>query len=163
MASDRMMLKVSQIARLRIMGTKDTVIAKALSLSASGFQRIIRTQFYRDYEQAVLNGHISKLDEKLAANRNLLRRQATNMLPEALRGLGELARQRKDLKTALEAQRDILRIDPDKTFTVDSAKTVTVHGGTTALPAAFFEAIAKDADGVSVSIATAIAKQQKEN
>lgn len=166
MASERMMLKISQIARMRIQGVKDTTIAAALGMSNSGLQRILRLPFYKDYEASVLSGQISKLDEKLAQNRDLLRRYAKSSVPVALQGLVELARQRRDLKTALEAQRDILRIDPDKNFTIDGvSKNAPIGVGISAtLPQVLFESIAKDADGVSVAVAAKLAsKQAKED
>ena len=156
MATDRMMLKITQIARMRIQGVKDVQIAAALGLSNSGFQRIIRTSFYKDHEQAVLNGHISKLDEKLAANRDLLRSFAKNSVPVALQGLVEIARQRRDLKTALEAQRDILRIDPDRNFSIDGVKPSASLGGAS-LPQVLFDSISKDANSVSRSVASKLA------
>lgn len=162
-ASERMMLRISQIARMRIMGNKDVNIANALGLTNSGLQRILRTDAYRDYETALLNGHLAKLDEKLASNRDMLRAYAKNSVPVALQGLVELARQRKDLKTALEAQRDILRIDPDKNFTIDGiSKNAPIQMGGASLPAALFESIAKDADGVSLAVASKLAQLTKE-
>lgn len=151
--TDRMMLKISQIARLRLTGVKDKVIADTLHLSGPGLARILKTVDYKEYETALLQGHLTEMDKKLAENRDLMRKTATDNVPMALQTIIDVARQRADLRSALSAARELLDRDPDHTFsreTIIRAPAGSVV--TTGLPAALFESISKDADGVAVSV-----------
>ena len=149
--SVRMMLKISQIARLRLALIKDVIIARHLGITHSTLVRIIRTSDYQEYEQSLLQGHLSKMDEKLAGRADLIQKEARQAVPMALRTVIEVAMQRKDLKSALAASKELLQMDPDRTL-VD-AKTEAMQPAT-GLPQALFEALVKDSDGVAASINT---------
>lgn len=144
-ASPRMMLKIAQIARMRIAGIKDTSIATHLNITNSGLQRILRTPDYQEYEEAIFAGHLSKMDERLAGKVDLLGKQARAAVPMALRTIIEVAMQRRDLKSALAASKEILDRDPDRVL----AKDVATAGPGQSLPQVLFDSIAKDADIVA--------------
>lgn len=144
-ASPRMMLKITQIARLRIAGVKDVVIAQHLNITNAGLQRILRTPDYKEYEEAYLAGHLSQMDERLAGKVDLIGKQARAAVPMALRTIIEVAMQRKDLKSALAASKEILDRDPEKTL----AKDMVSAGPGASLPQVLFDSVAKDADVVA--------------
>jgi hypothetical protein len=144
-ASPRMMLKITQIARMRISGIKDVTIARHLNITNAGLQRILRTSDYIEYEEAILAGHLSKMDERLAGKVDLLGKQARAAVPLALRTIIETAMQRKDLKTALAASKEILDRDPDRTLVKDQVG----NGNGQSLPQMLFDSVAKDADIVA--------------
>jgi len=143
-----MLLKIAQIARMRTAGIKDVQIARALNITNSGLQRILRTHEYIDYEEAYFQGHLSKMDEKMAGKIDLLNRHMRAAVPMALRTIMDVAMQRKDLKSALAASKEILDRDPDRTFNAD----VTHDAPGAGLPTALFESLVKDADGVAVAV-----------
>jgi hypothetical protein len=151
-----MLLRVQRIARARALGVKDVAIAQALGLSNSGFQRIIRTQVYIEYERSYFECAISKMDEAMSADVLLMRNTMRHAVPVALRTIIETTLQRRDLKAALAAAQDILNRDPDRNFlrAQDSANLPSVSGP--GLPSVLIDAISKDADGVSQAIGSKI-------
>ena len=146
---------------MRLAGIKDTAIARALLMSYGNLQRIIRTVDYREYEEALLHGHLSKMDEKLAQKRDLMDGMARVAVPSALRTIIEVANQRKDLRSALAAAKDILRIDPDRTFAIEGEHRVGANATTPGLPASLFDSITKDADGVSIAVGQKLDSMKK--
>lgn len=158
MASNRMLLKIAQIARMRLAGVKDVAILRSLGLTQSGFSRIIRTTFYQEHEQALLEGQISKMDEILAQKRDLMKHQWEGpYVSAAQRTIIEVATQRRDLRSALSAAKEILDRDPARTF-CRTADAVQLPAAGIQLPASLFEAIARDADGVTASVQQRMAK-----
>lgn len=152
MASNRMMLKIAQIARMRICGVKDVAIAPALNMSAGNLQRILRTPMYQEYEQALMHGHLSEMDKKMASNRALLWKMQQMAVPMAQRRILEVAMQHKDLKAALAASKEILDRDPDRTLVTQADEVKRMDPNAGGLPATLFDAIAQDADGVSLAV-----------
>jgi hypothetical protein len=107
---------IEQIARLRVGGIRDNVIAAKLNISQSGFSRIISLPDYKDVEQAVLHGTVSKMDEALAGRADALKEYAKQGVPVALRALLEAATQQRDLRARISAASEILDRDPDRLF-----------------------------------------------
>lgn len=107
---------IEQIARLRVGGIRDGVIAAKLNISQSGLSRIISLPDYKDVEQAVLQGTVSKMDEALAGRADALKEYAKQGVPVALRALLEAATQQRDLRARISAASEILDRDPDRTF-----------------------------------------------
>lgn len=153
MASPKMYILVSQIARLRISGIKDNIIAQTLNLRSQVVYRITKTQYYKEVEEALLHGHLSAMDAKLAKKRDVMEGIMEQATPQAVMTIVEVARQRRDLRSALAAAKDILRMDPNRTFAVDGDSRIR-SSNSPGLPASLFESIAKDADGVSVAVGT---------
>ena len=149
--SSRMMLRITLIARMRLAGIKDLAIAKAQRLSNSGLQRILRTSDYIEYEEALLHGQLSKMDEALAENVDVLKAQHRVMRTMAERTVMEIAMKRRDLRSALGAAKEILDRDPDRLFVKDSI-VAPGPASSAGLPASLFQAIARDADGVATSV-----------
>ena len=107
---------IEQIARLRVGGIRDNTIAAKLNISQSGFSRIIALPDYKDVEEAVLHGTISKMDEALAGRADALKEYAKQGVPVALRALLEAATQQRDLRARISAASEILDRDPDRLF-----------------------------------------------
>jgi len=107
---------IEQIARLRVGGIRDGVIAAKLNISQSGLSRIISLPDYKDVEQAVLQGTVSKMDEALAGRADALKEYAKQGVPVALRALLEAATQQRDLRARISAASEILDRDPERTF-----------------------------------------------
>jgi hypothetical protein len=161
MATARMILRLHQIARLRICGVKDAEIAKALCMTYPALYRITRLREYQDLESSLLHGHLSALDARLAANVNLSRQVSEIAVPAAMRRIVELALQNTDLKTALAASSEILDRDANRTHVhVKDALTAGLGTGP-GLPQVLLESISKDADGVAVSVAQKLIEAQR--
>lgn len=107
---------IEQIARLRVGGIRDGVIAAKLNISQSGLSRIVALPDYQDVEQAVLHGTVSKMDEALAGRADALKEYAKQGVPVALRALLEAATQQRDLRARIAAASEILDRDPDRLF-----------------------------------------------
>jgi hypothetical protein len=154
MASSKMMMLVASIARMRVAGIKDIAIARALNYTNSGLQRILRTQAYREYEEAIFAGQLSKMDQALAKNVDLMHQNMRQAVPLALRTIVETAMQRRDLRAALAASQDILNRDPDRNFVLSKDSVGNTESKTPGLPNVLIEAISKDADGVAAAVAS---------
>src|ERR1700722_16529501 len=107
---------IQQIARFRVAGIRDGVVAAKLNISQSGFSRIISLPEYKDEEEAVLHGTVSKMDEALAGRADALKEYAKQSVPVALRALLEAATQQRDLRARISAASEILDRDPERTF-----------------------------------------------
>lgn len=107
---------IEQIARFRVAGIRDGVIAAKMNISQSGLSRIVALPDYKDVEEATLNGTVSKMDEALAGRADALREYAKHGVPVALRALLEAATQQRDLRARISAASEILDRDPDKLF-----------------------------------------------
>lgn len=115
-ATPRLYIKMAQIAKMRVAGIKDVQIAAGLNITNSGLQRILRLQDYKDIEEAELQGHLTKMDEVLAGKREDLQQMWRKAVPVACRGILEIAMQKRDLRAALAAHKEILDRDPDRIF-----------------------------------------------
>lgn len=113
---------IEQIARLRVGGIRDGVIAAKLNISQSGFSRIIALPDYKDVEECVLHGTVSKMDEALAGRADALKEYAKQGVPVALRALLEAATQQRDLRARISAASEILDRDPDRLFAKGQVK-----------------------------------------
>lgn len=116
----RTYIKLVQIARLRCMGWKDDVICNHLGLSRSGLSQITSRPEYKDVENSVLEGKVSKMDELLAGQVEEQKRVMEVAVPMALRALVDNVAQRKDLRACMKAAEEILDRDPKRTFAKQS-------------------------------------------
>ncbi len=114
--SPRSNIKIQQIARMRVAGIKDVVIASHLGYSTSGLARILKLPDYQELEEAILSGVISKMDESLAGRSEAMHEEFAVGVPLAMRALLDAARQRKDVKASISAAAEILERDPKRTF-----------------------------------------------
>jgi hypothetical protein len=156
-----MILRLHQIARLRICGVKDAAIAAALCMTPQALYRITRLREYQDLESSLLHGHLSALDARLAANVNLSRKVSEIAVPAAMRRVVELALQDKDLKTSLAACSEILDRDANRTHVHVKDQITAGLGAGPGLPQALLDSISKDADGVAVSVAQKLVEAQR--
>ena len=109
-------IKIPQVCRWRVAGIKDIKIAELLNMTPGGLAQLLASQEYKDYEASFLNGHLSKMDEALAGKISEIRTNFQPLVPAAMRALVDAVTQRKDLKASLEAAKEILDRDPDKTL-----------------------------------------------
>ena len=110
-------------------GVTDTRIAQLMQMSIPGLARILASDEYKDYEAALMNGHISAMDQALAGKVEEIRNEVRQAVPAALRALVDTVTQRRDLKAALAAAREILDRDPDRVLPTqdgDAAGALTV-------------------------------------
>jgi hypothetical protein len=144
-------LRIPQIARMRVAGHRDAIIAQTVGLTPAGLARILALPEYKDVEQAVLQGTISKMDMALAGRADLLRQEFKVGVPLAMRTLLEAVQQRRDLRAALEASKELLDRDPDRVFAKASrqpeAPTVPTLSGEV------LQALAPSADAVQTKLA----------
>lgn len=113
---------IEQIARYRVGGIRDGVIAAKLNISQSGLSRILSLPEYKDEEACVLSGTVSKMDEALAGRADALKEYAKQGVPVALRALLEAATQQRDLRARISAASEILDRDPDRLFAKGQVK-----------------------------------------
>jgi hypothetical protein len=110
------LIRIPQIARMRVAGIADKKIAETYSMSYQALAQLLMTQEYKDEEQAVLHGQISKIDEAMAGNIDIIKKTARLGVPVALQCLLDSAMQRKDLKAAILASKELLDRDPDQSL-----------------------------------------------
>ena len=127
-------------------------------MTNSGLQRILRTSEYRDIEQCLLEGTLSKLDFQIAQNTTLLHKMIEPAVPAALQAMVDSVVQRRDLRTALAAAKEILDRDPKRQF-VSSKQPTAVQAD--ALPSALIEAISRDSDGVATAVSAKLKNLNK--
>ena len=114
--SPKVRIAIEQIARMRVAGIRDNVIAARLGSSTSGLSRILALPEYQEFEEAILQGTTSQMDEALAGKVEDMKRYFEHAIPAALSTLFETVRQRRDLRAAMSAAGEILDRDPNATF-----------------------------------------------
>jgi|SRR5271155_1879498 len=129
-------IKIPQIARWRIAGITDTKIAELINMSIPGLARILATDEYKQYEAALLNGHLTDMDRALAGKVSAIHQEIRSAVPAALRCLVDTVTQRRDLKAALQAAKEILNRDPDHVL----PEAVSGEGIAPGVPAEVLEA-----------------------
>lgn len=137
-------VKIPQIVRWVIAGISEVRIAELLQMTPAGIRIILNSPEYKEYEAAYLNGHLSAMDRAMAGKIDVLRTEMRNAVPAALRCLVDSVTQRKDLKTALEAAKEILRRDPDRTLP-ESAEDSFIEPG---IPAEVLDAAAREGNSL---------------
>ena len=130
----RVFIKIEQIARMRIAGIKDVRICDLLNISQGGLSRILNLPEYKDHEAAILQGHLTQMDSALAGRTKEMHQAFECAVPAAMRTLVEAVTQRRDLRAAIDASREILDRDPKRTFAKASRQDVSDLPGTV-LPA----------------------------
>lgn len=120
---------MQQIARMRVRGLADAVIASAVGLTPPGLSRIIALPEYKDLEQSILDGVCSQMDQALAGNAEAMRREFKVGVPLAMRALLDGVMQRRDLKASMIAAREILDRDPDRVFAKQSDSVSAAQPG----------------------------------
>jgi len=122
-------IRIQQVARLRICGRlQDKQIAEMVGMSPAGLRYLMSTPAYVELENSLLEGHVGQMDLELAGNVEEIRNHMRHAVPVAQRTLLELVLQRRDLRTALVASKEILDRDPDKCLL--SSKNNSQQGGT---------------------------------
>lgn len=141
----RVKIIIEQLARMRVAGIRDNVIAAKLGMSQGGLSRILALPEYQDCEAAVLSGTVSKMDAALAGRADALNQYFKQGVPVALRALVESVTQSRDLRARISAASEILDRDPDRQF---AKGTVRLGGDVAAQPLseAHLDSIAVDAD-----------------
>lgn len=107
-------IRIQQIARYRVAGTKDQTIAQLLGITPAALKFITDKVEYKEVEEAILIGQLTEMDLALAGKVDPLRQEIRNAVPAALRCLVDAVTQRRDLRTALAASVEILKRDPDR-------------------------------------------------
>jgi hypothetical protein len=145
--NSHIVIKIPQIARWRIAGVTDTKIASLLGMSTGGLARILALPEYKEYETALLNGHISAMDKALAGKVQAIHHEFRQAVPAAVRCILDTVTQRRDLKAALEAAKTIFKMDPDRTFT-EAGQEVGVEG----LPSGILDTVVEEGNKVSAAL-----------
>lgn len=149
---------VEQIARMRVAGIRDSIIAVRVGLTQSGLSRIVALPEYRDLEECILQGQLSKMDEALAGKLEALKTHFELHVPLALRTLFETCAQRRDLRAAMGAASEILDRDPAGTF---SKKRIALNDGAPSVSPELLAGLVGAADGVASEVTVAAKAQQQ--
>lgn len=140
-------IKIPQIARWRIAGVTDRKIAELLGMSGSGLAQILVTEEYKDYEAALLNGHLSAMDRALAGKVEAIQQECRQAVPAALRCLVDTVTQRRDMKAAFAAAKEILDRDPDRILPTNRDAEPVAPG----VPAEIISAAAEEGNKIAES------------
>lgn len=142
-------IAMEQICRLRVAGIRDGVIAAKLGYTQAGLSRILALDEYKELEESILTGVVSKMDEALSGNVKAMTKYFETTVPVALRTLFETVTQRRDLRAAMSAATEILDRDPQGTF---SKKRVGLNEDTPQVSTAMLDSLTPDADKVAQEI-----------
>jgi hypothetical protein len=134
----RLFIRMQKIARLRCGSIPDARIAQLVGMTPMGFARIVALPEYKLLEQEVLKNTVSLMDQALAENADALRANFKVGVPMAMRALLDSVRQSRDLRSRLDAARELLDRDPDRTFVKAADAQAVFHGGAT-IPASIFK------------------------
>ena len=145
----RVKIVIEQLARMRVAGIRDNIIAAKLGMSQGGLSRILALQEYQDVEAAVLSGTVSKMDASLAGRADLLKDYARQGVPVALRALVEACTQSRDLRARISAAGELLDRDPDKLFSKGIGR---LNEQAQPVSTAMLDAIAVEADKVGAAV-----------
>jgi hypothetical protein len=138
-------IKIPQIVRWRVAGITDKRIAAMLGMTPSGLAQILATPEYIEEEAAYLNGHLTAMDRAMAGKIEAIHQSCRQAVPAALRALVDTVTQRRDLKAAMTAAKEILDRDPDRTL-VQSRSDEAVAPG---VPVEVIEAAAKEGNAIA--------------
>ena len=116
-------------------------------MTPSGLAQLLATQEYQDYEAALMNGHLTAMDQALAGKIDALREGCRQAVPAALRCLVDAVTQRRDMKTAFAAAREILDRDPDRSLPAAASEEAVAPG----VPAAVLDAAAEEGNAIASS------------
>ena len=144
----RLLIKIPQIARWKIAGIPETRIAQLLKMTPQGVGVITASQEYKEYEAALLNQHLGRMDAELEGRVEVLRDELRGAVPAALRCLVEVAKQRKDLKAAMAASIELLDRDPDKTLAKNPGEGDGEHPD---VPAAVLDAAVEAGNNIATT------------
>lgn len=112
-------IKLEQIARLRVVGSiPDGRIAELLGLTGSGLSRILALPEYKEAEECILTGALTKMDEAMAGKVEEIRNALRPGVPAAVRALLDAVTQRRDTRASIVAAKEIIALDPDKSLVV---------------------------------------------
>jgi hypothetical protein len=120
-------------------------------MSSSGLAQILASPEYIEEEAAYLNGHLSAMDRALAGKIEAIHQEMRQAVPAALRALVDTVTQRRDLKAAMLAAKEILNRDPDRSL-VESRSDEAVAPG---IPAEVIEAAAQEGNKIASTYAEA--------
>ncbi len=143
-------IKIPQIARWRIAGISDTKIQQLLGMSPGGLARLLATQEYKEYEAALMNGHLSAMDKALSGKVEAIHNEFRTAVPAAMRALVDAVTQRRDLRAALEAAKEIFDRDPDRTLPKSRNDEAVAPG----VPAEILQAASDEGNKVAESLQT---------
>jgi hypothetical protein len=140
-------IKIPQIARWRIAGVSDKKIGDMLGMSVSGLARLLATPEYVEYEAALMNGHLMAMDRALAGKVEAIHNELRQAVPAACRALVDIVTQRRDMKAAFAAAKEILDRDPDRTLPATASQEAVAPG----VPAAVLDAAAEAGNAIASS------------
>ena len=141
-------IKIPQSSRWRIAGVSDTRIAVLMQMSIPGLARILATTEYKEYEAALMNGTLNAMDMAMAGKVAEIQNECRKAVPAALRALVDTVTQRRDLKAAMAAAKEILDRDPDRTLAPAGEEAIAAG-----IPASVIDAAAAEGQRIAESYA----------
>lgn len=138
-------IKIPQVARWRIAGVTDKKIAQMLGMSTGGLARLLASPEYIEHEAALMNAHLSSMDRALAGKVDAIHNELRQAVPAAVRCLVDTVTQRRDLKAAMAAAKEILDRDPDRTLVATEGEEAVAPG----VPASVLDAAAEEGNKIA--------------
>lgn len=141
-----------------VAGVSDARIATIVGLTPSGLASLKQRQDYKEVEQEILAGSITQLDQQLALDVEAMKQEFAVGIPAAMRTLVETVTQRRDLKAAIEASKELLDRDPKQTFVKPAQRTLVTPEHL--VPAGVLSSMEKDADATAAKLAQPVPKEK---
>jgi hypothetical protein len=113
-------------------------------MSPGGLARILALPEYKEYEAAYLTGQLTEMDKRMAGRVNEIRKEFRAAVPAAMRCLVETVTQKRDLRAAFEAAKEILDRDPDRILTKSKGDELVAPG----IPAEIINAAAEEGNSL---------------
>lgn len=139
-------LKIEQIARMRVAGISVTRMAMIFGVTEASITYVIGLPEYAELEQCILLGTTTKMDEALACRAAEMRKVFAVGVPAAMRALVETVNQRRDLRSRMEAAKELLDRDPQRVFSKGSIAAGDGAFNVTPLPEALLNSVAEDSN-----------------
>ena len=148
----RLVFRMEKIARLRAASVPDKDIARVVNLTPAGLATLLQRPDYRQLEKEILAQTTQILDEALANDVTAMRQHFAHAVPEAMRSVIDILRQNKDLKTRLEAAKEVFDRDPNGTFSKSTLSFNAPSGTVVDVPAAVFNHSIEIGRGLATSV-----------
>lgn len=143
----KVLAKIEQIARYRVLGKKDSWIAQVIGMSCGGLSRILATDEYRQIEASVRQQLIGKMDNALEQQRvQIMRQQLADAVPDALKFIIDTCRQGQDMRARMAAAKEVLDRDPQRLFSKGSTNREDTTQSPSNLPPEFLATAQSESD-----------------
>lgn len=145
-------LRIQRIARMEVVGISDRMICDNERIDYPQLRYLRSLSEYQEVKEDLLQGHLTEMDKAMAGKVDIIRQEVRAAVPSALRCIIEVANQRRDLRTALQASIELLKRDPDRTLMSSDESSTAQLTDSVRLPDAIVDSVSSEADKMASSI-----------